>query len=76
MLYNKPNYYLLSHSMGSQAKREARRIWTRRRRSVAADLVWIAAWLVLAVAVLMTVPAARRVHLGACTTNVVSDLDN
>lgn len=52
MLFTKKHYFMLSRSMGSGS----RRLWTRKRRHVAAELTYMAFWLLLAVGVLAMVP--------------------
>lgn len=71
MLFNKRNYFILSRVMGSGS----RRIWTRKRRHVAAELSYFAFWLLLAVAVLALVPWLG--DAGAqFTTNIVAASDH
>ena len=65
MLFTKRHYFMLGHTAGFGA----RRILTRRRRHVLADLVFIAFWLLIAVFVLAMVPVMR--NWGGCTTHVV-----
>lgn len=67
MFFNKKHYFTLS----GDVRPRPGRIWTRRRRHVAAELGYMAFWLLLAVAILATVPWLK--YAGAeFTTNVVS----
>lgn len=67
-LFHKKHYFMLSHTTGARYKRP----WTRRRPTFS-DLIWIAGWLIAAIAVLSLVPFVQSGKLGAsCVSQLVT----